>query len=200
VEGCAGPSCCYARSVEVEAKNQPADIIRYNPCYVLPSHHVTRPTASDPPDPQSLLQRWKGYSRTHDSWQDATEVHAPELIQEYHARKQSTVHTAAMIKGAVKPTSTAPPPFSINSINMSNGSLSPASTFSFIYPATDHEETPTTGTTNDHQYDDQVVLFGAGRQQSVGANPSLTDFNPLRVDIALCDVWFQPEAMYCNNT
>jgi hypothetical protein len=122
------------------------------------------------------------------------------LIQEYHARKRSAIHTAAMIKGAIKPTSNALPPSRINSINMSNGLSSLASTFSFIYPATDCEETLTAGTTNDHQYDNQVVLFGANRQQSVRANPSLTDFDPLRVDIALCDVWFQPEAMYCNNT
>jgi hypothetical protein len=30
-------------------------------------------------------------------------------------------------------------------------------------PVMDHKETLTTGTTNDHQYDDQVVLFGAGQ-------------------------------------
>jgi hypothetical protein len=83
---------------------------------------------------------------------------------------------------------------------MSNGSSSPAFTFSFIYPTTDREETPTARTTNDNQYDDQVVLFGAGGQQSIGANPSLTDFDPLSVDIALCDAWYQPEAVYCNNT
>jgi Chromo (CHRromatin Organisation MOdifier) domain len=150
---------------------------------------------------QYLLQ-WKGYSRAHDSWQDATEVHAPELVQEYHTRKWSAIHVAATIKGAVKPASNAPPSSSISHINMSNGSSSPASTFSFIYPTTDCEETPTAGTTNDHQYDDQVVLFGAGAtgQQSIGANPSLADFNPLRVNIALCDAWFQLEAVYCNNT
>jgi hypothetical protein len=74
------------------------------------------------------------------------------------------------------------------------------STFSFIYLAMDREEAPTTRTTNDHQYDDQVVLFGADGWQPVGAHPSLADFNPLGVDIALCDAWFQPEAVYCNNT
>jgi hypothetical protein len=107
-----------------------------------------------------------------------------------------------MIKGVVKPTSNALPSSSISHINMSNGSSSPASTFSFIYLTMDREETPTTGTMNDHQYDDQVVLFGARAtgQQSVGADPSLTDFNPLGVDIALCDAWFQLEAIYCNNT
>jgi hypothetical protein len=127
-------------------------------------------------------------------------VHAPELIREYHTRKWSTVHTAAMIKGAIKPISNALPPSRINSINMSNGLLSPASTFSFIYPAMDREETLTARTMNDHQYDNQVVLFGASGQQSVRANPSLVDFNPLGVDIALCNMWFQPEAVYCNNT
>jgi hypothetical protein len=83
--------------------------------------------------------------------------------------------------------------------NMSNGLSLPASTFSFQYPTMDHEETPTTRTTNDHQYDNQVVLFGAG-QQFVRANPSLTDFDPLGVNIAMCNVWYEPEAIYCNNT
>jgi Chromo (CHRromatin Organisation MOdifier) domain len=34
---------------------------------------------------------WKRYSCPYDSWQDATEVHTPELIKEYHERKKSTV-------------------------------------------------------------------------------------------------------------
>jgi hypothetical protein len=88
------------------------------------------------------------------------------------------------IKGAVRPPMTASFSSHICNTNMSNGSSSPAFTFSFQYPVTDHEETPTTGTTNDHQYNDQVVLFGAG-QQSVRANPSLVDFDPLGVDITL---------------
>jgi Chromo (CHRromatin Organisation MOdifier) domain len=142
---------------------------------------------------------WKGYSCAHDSWQDATEVHTPELIKEYYTRKKSAVHTIG-IKGADQSTPNVSPSSSINRINMSNGSSSPASTFSFIYPTMDREEAPTTGTMNDHQYDNQVVLFGADGQQPVGANPSLADFNPLGVEIALCNVWFQPEAMYCNNT
>jgi Chromo (CHRromatin Organisation MOdifier) domain len=142
---------------------------------------------------------WKGYSHTHDSWQDATEVHAPELVQEYQARKWSAVCTA-MIKGAIKPSRNTLPSSSISHINMSNGSLSPASTFSFIYPTMDHEETPTTRTTNDHQYDDQVVLFGGTGQQSVRSDPILVDFNPLNIDIAMCNTWFELEAIYCNNT
>jgi Chromo (CHRromatin Organisation MOdifier) domain len=39
---------------------------------------------------QYLLQ-WKGYSRAHDSWQDATGVHAPRLVKAYYARKKSAV-------------------------------------------------------------------------------------------------------------
>jgi hypothetical protein len=122
------------------------------------------------------------------------------LIKEYHARKRSAVHVATIKEGNIEPASSTFPPLHIHSINMSNGSSSPASTFSFIYPAMDCEETPTTGTMNDYQYDDQVVLFGAGGQQSVGTNPSLVDFDPLGVNIALCDAWFQLEAVYCNNT
>jgi Chromo (CHRromatin Organisation MOdifier) domain len=142
---------------------------------------------------------WKGYSHAHDSWQDTTEVHAPELVQEYQARKRSAV-CAAMIKGAIKPSPDASPSSSISCINMSNGSSSPAFTFSFIYPTTDREETLTTRTTNDHQYDNQVVLFGATGQQPVGSDPSLADFNPLNIDITMCNAWFKPEAIYCNNT
>jgi Chromo (CHRromatin Organisation MOdifier) domain len=145
------------------------------------------------------LLRWKGYSRAHDSWQDATKVHTPELIKEYYTRKKSAV-CAIRIKEGGQSTIDASPSSNINHITMSNGSSSPASTFSFNYPVTDHEETPTAGTTNDHQYDDQVVLFGGSGQQSIRANPSLMDFDPLGVDIVLCNAWFQPEVVYCNDT
>jgi hypothetical protein len=143
--------------------------------------------------------RRQGYRDTHDSWQDATEVYAPELVKEYYVRKWSAMR-AARIKGAVTLSTDAPPTSSISYINMSNGSSSPASTFSFQYPIMDREETPTTGTMNDHQYDDQVVLFGIAGQQSVRTDLSLMDFDPLGVDIAMCNAWFKPKAIYCNNT
>jgi Chromo (CHRromatin Organisation MOdifier) domain len=95
------------------------------------------------------LLRWKGYSRAHDSWQDATEVHAPRLVKEYYARKKNAIRTIS-IKGDGQSSANASPLPSINHITMSNGSSSPASTFSFIYPAMDCEETPTAGTTNDN--------------------------------------------------
>jgi Chromo (CHRromatin Organisation MOdifier) domain len=99
------------------------------------------------------LLRWKGYSHAHDSWQDTTEVHAPEWVKEYHVRKRSTIH-AAVIKGGTKLLMHTSPSSNICHIDMSNGSSSPASTFSFIYPTMDHEETPTTRTMNNHQYND----------------------------------------------
>jgi Chromo (CHRromatin Organisation MOdifier) domain len=123
------------------------------------------------------LLRWKGYSHAHDSWQDATEVHTPELVKEYYARKWSAVHMTK-IKGAAMLHSSVPPTTNICRINMSNGSLSPASTFSFQYPITDHEETLTAGTMNDHQYDNQVVLFGAAGQQ-LDLTPLLQTSTPL---------------------
>jgi Chromo (CHRromatin Organisation MOdifier) domain len=104
------------------------------------------------------LLRWKGYSRAHDSWQDAAEVHAPRLVKEYYAQKKKAIRTMD-IKGGEQSLADASPLPSINRITMSNGLSSPASTFSFIYPTTDREETPTAGTTNDNQYDDQVVLL-----------------------------------------
>jgi Chromo (CHRromatin Organisation MOdifier) domain len=42
---------------------------------------------------QYLLQ-WRGYSHAHDSWQDTTEVHVPELVKEYYTWKRSAVCTA----------------------------------------------------------------------------------------------------------
>jgi Chromo (CHRromatin Organisation MOdifier) domain len=44
------------------------------------------------------LLRWKRYSRAHDSWQNATEVHAPELVANYLARKPSAIW-AMTLKG-----------------------------------------------------------------------------------------------------
>jgi hypothetical protein len=38
-----------------------------------------------------LLVHWKGYSVAHDSWEDATDVHAPKLVKEYYSRKRMAV-------------------------------------------------------------------------------------------------------------
>jgi Chromo (CHRromatin Organisation MOdifier) domain len=72
---------------------------------------------------QYLLQ-WKGYSRAHNSWQDATKVHAPRLVREYYARKKSAV-CAISIKRGEQPTTNTSPSLSINRITMSNGLSSP---------------------------------------------------------------------------
>jgi Chromo (CHRromatin Organisation MOdifier) domain len=39
---------------------------------------------------------WKGYSQAHDSWQDATEIHAPDLVKEYHQRKPTAICTMTL--------------------------------------------------------------------------------------------------------
>jgi Chromo (CHRromatin Organisation MOdifier) domain len=69
------------------------------------------------------LLRWKGYSCAHDSWQDATKVHAPKLLKEYYARKKNAIR-AISIKGDGQLSTDASPSLSINRITMSNGSLS----------------------------------------------------------------------------
>ena len=38
-----------------------------------------------------FLVHWKGYSVAHDSWEDTTNVHAPELVKEYYSQKQTAV-------------------------------------------------------------------------------------------------------------
>jgi hypothetical protein len=57
MEGCAGPSCYHTCSQAGRKQAEPADVIWLDPCYVLLSHHVMPPAASDMPDPQSLLHR-----------------------------------------------------------------------------------------------------------------------------------------------
>ena len=43
-----------------------------------------------------FLIRWKGYSTAYNSWEDAEEVHAPELIEEYFQRKQTAIQTTTL--------------------------------------------------------------------------------------------------------
>ena len=35
--------------------------------------------------------RWKGYSPSHDSWENTTDIHAPELIKEFYTRQPTAI-------------------------------------------------------------------------------------------------------------
>ena len=39
---------------------------------------------------QYLLQ-WKGYAEAQDTWENATDVHAPELIKQFHEQHPSAI-------------------------------------------------------------------------------------------------------------
>ena len=77
-----------------------------------------------------FLIRWKGYSPAHDSWEDATGVNAPVLVEEYYRRKLTAVRVIED-KSKNSPTnsttptsysSAQPTPISISCISfMSNG-------------------------------------------------------------------------------
>jgi hypothetical protein len=43
-----------------------------------------------------FLVHWKGYSVAHDSWEDATDVHAPKLVKEYYSRKPTAVQATVL--------------------------------------------------------------------------------------------------------
>jgi hypothetical protein len=45
---------------------------------------------------QYLLQ-WKGYSQAHDSWEPADQIHAPDLIEQFH--ETNPLATCSMIDG-----------------------------------------------------------------------------------------------------
>jgi len=35
---------------------------------------------------------WKGYTKAHDSWEPLENIHAPELLEEYHWESQTIIH------------------------------------------------------------------------------------------------------------
>src|SRR6201986_3953046 len=50
------------------------------------------------------LLRWKGYSQAHDSWEPADQVHAPELIDEFHQRNPLAIKAMVVERESTSPT------------------------------------------------------------------------------------------------
>jgi Chromo (CHRromatin Organisation MOdifier) domain len=66
-----------------------------------PEHEVERILASHRSGRHRKLQylvKWLGYPSSENSWQDATDVHAPDLVREFHTRHQPFQH-----RGAARP-------------------------------------------------------------------------------------------------
>jgi hypothetical protein len=42
-----------------------------------------------------FLVKWKGYPASDNSWEKADDVHAPELVKEFYARRKETNKTKA---------------------------------------------------------------------------------------------------------
>jgi hypothetical protein len=74
-----------------------------------------------------FLIKWKGYSMAHDSWEDANDVHAPVLIEEFYQRQNGAVKTVGY-KGSNERAILASPspglPLQIASISLSSRGLS----------------------------------------------------------------------------
>ena len=48
---------------------------------------------------KQYLIKWKGYSAAHNSWEDTSGVHAPELVKEFLQSQQRSAHIATLKAG-----------------------------------------------------------------------------------------------------
>jgi hypothetical protein len=60
---------------------------------------------------------WEGYSLAHDSWEDAVDVHAPEKLEEYYQRKQTTIQALEYKGGQHCPEKSPSTPIPLPSLN-----------------------------------------------------------------------------------
>jgi hypothetical protein len=92
-----------------------------------------------------FLIRWKGYSQAHDSWEDAQNVHAPKLVEEYFRRKQTAIHALedknperSTKGGAVTHCHSPVPLLSISSLRLMSHAKD-------LMPTVTHAASPTSG-------------------------------------------------------
>ena len=50
------------------------------------------------------MVRWKGFSETHDSWEPVNNVHAKDLIENFHWQNPNTICTSDLINPPITPT------------------------------------------------------------------------------------------------
>ena len=77
-------------------KQPPPDLIEGEPEYEVEQILSSRRVGWKKKALQYLL-RWKGYSQAYDSWEPASQVHAPRLIEEFYDKNPLAIRTTSSL-------------------------------------------------------------------------------------------------------